>query len=355
MIARDQLTLDVEWAPRNRVGGMSTIDEAGLETRCIRLIQAVDQGERSLPSPDGETYRASAATVISIGWMYMDLKRATQELAAILARQRDDGAIPERDGRPGVALPLVASIHRMIYHAVRVRRRVLEPQLAGQVPALDRFHRFLAGRDKRRLWTADPEDVRIGAPRSEPVQEAGLNALLVQADTDLANVSIHVGRPTRDAVGRRTHRAQALASQLWRRELRAFASRTADGQWCGLSGADLLPLWAGAALRTQAAALIGTHLGAFWTEHGLATLPGDSDGPREVDPLLSWLMVRGLYRYGDDERARRLSEATLRLAARGLHRAYDAATGEPTDRLPWAPTAALVLDLLKTPFHYDRW
>jgi len=336
---------------------MGTIDEAGLETRCIHLIQAVGrEGERSLPSPEDGTYRVSSSAVICIGWMYMDLERAARELDAILAGQEGDGAIPERDGHRGVTLPLLASVHRMVYHAARGRQRGLEPQLARQVRALDRFHRYLAGRDKRRLWIADPEDAWIGAPRSEPVQEAGLNALLVQADTDLADVSIHTGQPTRDIIGRRTRRAQALAGRLWRSELRAFASRTADGEWRGLGGADLLPLWAGAALRSQAAALIGTHLRAFWTGHGLATLPADADdGPRLVDPLLSWLMVRGLYRYGNDDEARRLSEATLRLVARGLHRAYDAATGEPTDRRPWAPTAALALDLLKTPCDYERW
>jgi glycogen debranching enzyme len=173
-------------------------------------------------------------------------------------------------------------------------------------------------------------------------------------------------------VTRRTHRALALARRLWRDELRAFASRDAGGAWRPLAADDLLPLWSGAAPRYQARALLELHLGqeregqGFWSVWPLATLPQDAPGyaPQTrgqgaVDPLLNWLMVRGLYRYGADDQARELAEATVRLAARhGLAPAYDATTGHPVGpeaELDWAPTAALVLDLLKTPPDYDRW
>ena len=345
----------------------ATIDEARLETRCIRLLQAVDRGGHSVASPDAPVYCTSAAAVVAMGWMYMDLERAVRELETLVSQQLEEGAVPERVGRVGVVLPLVASVFRMIYPAARERQRDLEPRLSALVPAMNRYHLWLARRDRAHLGLFEPDDSRV-FPRPVPgaLVDVGLNALVVQAESDLADVAIHVGYPTGDIIARRTHRARALASRLWREELRAFSSRDAAGTWQPVAGDDLLPLWSGAALGVQARALRAAHLRrgvGFWSKWPLATLPQDAPGFDEarvgqgaVDPLLNWLLVRGLYRYGADEAARELSEATLRLAARhGMWQAYNAATGEPAGEGSWAPTAAVVLDLVKTPYSYERW
>ena len=44
-----------------------------------------------------------------------------------------------------------------------------------------------------------------------------------------------------------------------------------------------------------------------------------------------------------------------RAAEHGLHESHSGQTGEPVGCADWAPTAAVVLDLLKTPYYYDRW
>jgi len=372
----------------------SSIDEARLEGQCIRLLQAVDQQSHSVTRPDDGIHCLSSAVVTSLGWMYMDLERAVLELESILSHQQDDGRIPPRPGAAGVVLPLLASIFRMIYHSAKQRQRNLESRLAALVLPIDRLHLFLfesargeEHRLARNLNAFAPEDSRVisarggepplecgpsaqdvhnEAPRPPSVVEVGLNALLVQAESDLADVAIHIGFPTQQIIYRRTHRARAVAERLWRQELRCFSSKTDDGEWCPLAGEDLLPLWSGAALRHQARSLLHQHLRpghGFWTDWPLATLPADGPGFVEdalgsgaVDPLLNWLMVRGLHRYGETQSARAISDASLGLAARhGLCQAFSCRSGTPVGLTSWAPTAAVVLDLLKTPSDFERW
>jgi hypothetical protein len=193
----------------------------------------------------------------------------------------------------------------------------------------------------------------------------GFNSLLVQADSDLADVAIHTGFPTRLVIARRTLRAQAVADRLWREELGMFASRCGDA-WGGPSAAGLLPLWAGAAPRPKAREMVARHLGpglGFWSRHPLSTVPFDSPGycpgraaGGALSPLLDWLMIRGLYRYGSEDQAGRLNDTMLALAQeKGIWEAYDSETGEGVGAHGSPVTAALVMDLIKTPYHYDRW
>jgi hypothetical protein len=331
------------------------VDEAKLERDCICLLQRVDRGDHSVETPRTDAFGASSSMVVAMGWMYLDLERATRELEFIVGLQLDDGLVPKKPGGSGTALPFLASLFRMVYHAARGRQRSLEPRLAALVPPVDRFHKRLGEADRRRLLVSSPDDDRVCPTSTEPVIDVGINALLTQAESDLADVAIHTGYPTRAVVARRTHRAQALAEQLWLPEHRAFAPRTLSGDPMSVALDAALPLWAGAALRHQAASLVETHLSrgrGFWTRLPLAT---DLSGGA-VDPLLNWLLVRGLLRYGHEEAARELSEATLQLVAQnGLAQAYDSQSGKPVGELEWAPTAAVALDLLKTPFDYDRW
>jgi hypothetical protein len=347
---------------------MSVIDEAGLERRCIRLIQGVDRERYSAVAADSDRYRLLDASVVAIGWMYMDLDRAVVELESALSHQRQDGALTTEPGAEGLALPLVTSVARMIYHAARGRQRSLEGRLARMVQPLDRFHEALLARSQRHLFLSGPADGRLlaGRPALAGVarQDVGYNALLVQAESDLADVAIHTGFPSRLIIARRTKRAQALADRLWWEQEQLFASRHEGGR--DVSGEALLPLWAGAAPGPRARAMVKRHLGpdsGFWARRPLGTLPaGDPDlepaavGRGAVSPLLDWLMVRGLYRYGHEQLAGQLNEALLRLASEhGFWEGYDSQTGEGVGAPESALTAALVLDLIKTPYTYDRW
>jgi hypothetical protein len=346
------------------------IDEESLERDCIRALQRVDRGQHSSPAPDTDELRVGSATLAALGWMYMDLERAVVELESIVGLQQSDGLIPKAVGSDGAAVPLLASILRMIYHCARTRHSSLLDRLSQLVPAVDAFHRFCRQRDQRHLTLSGPDDERLSFQVSaDPGQWVENNALLVQAETDLADVAIHTSYPTRDIVSRRTRRAQAVGERLWRQELALFCSTCGNDEeptWQLPSVGGLLPLWAGAARRDQARQMVRRYLtpgAGIWTELPLASFdpvaagyqPG-AVGRGAVDPLLNWLMIRGIYRYGFDNQAMTLHQCTLRLAAEnGLWEAYNSETGEGLGLGGTAATAALVLDLLKTPTTYDRW
>ena len=345
------------------------IDEAALERTCLGLIQAVDRGSHSASAAAGEDHRIMDATVVAIGWMYMDLDRAVQELESAVALQREDGVIPAAPGSDAVALPLITSVMRMIYHGARGRQRTLEGRLARLVEPLDRYHGALMTLGQRHLAMSDPADERVlpaAARGEEPFCDVGVNSLLVQADSDLADVAIHTGYATRQIIARRTRVAQALAQRLWWADEEVFASSRGSSWVTPLTAESLLPLWSGAATRPTAAAMVGRYLETgrgFWGKVPLCTTSVEDDshdpeglGQGAVSPLVNWLLIRGLYRYGYERRAGVLNDTLLELVSReGVWEAYSGESGKGLGLQGYAPTAALILDLIKTPYTYERW
>jgi len=340
------------------------IDSAQLERRCARQLQAA--AEPGTPAARGRS--ATESGLLALGWMYLDLERATAELEAAIALQRPDGAIPRAAGSEGATLPLLASMLRIVFQSARSRGSKLEGRLGRLVPQVERFTRFLgeARRGAGGLVSALPEDERVlPAAVLGRALDVATNALLVQAETDLADVAIHTGFPTRPLIARRTRRAQALAVRLWDEEHELFVSRDEGGRAGEPSAEGLLPLWSGAALRRQAERMLARQLapGALGSPFPLRTRPAlapayrpDLPGQGALSPLLDWLLVRGAYRYGFDELAARLSQTLLELAsARGLAEAYHPESGARLGDAESSTTAALVLDLLKTPYSYPRW
>lgn len=335
------------------------IDEARLERECVHLVQAVDRETYSAPAADSDDHQLWHAAVVAVGWMYMELERAVVELESAMALQEPDGRLPAGLGRDGVALPLLTTIARMIYHGCRSRQRSLEGRLARLVPAMDRYNDWLDRHSQRHLYVWQPGDDRVLGPDAPIVEQAqkdiGFNALLVQADSDLADVAIHTGHPTRLIIARRTRRAQSLASHLWWEEEQLFSSRRGGERITVEDAESLLPLWSGAAQADQARRLVAKHLtpnGPFWTKWPLCAVRESG----VVSPLLNWLLIRGLFRYGLEQQAGQLNDAMLAMVSQaGIYPAYDAHTGEGLGQPGAATTAALVLDLIKTPYHYDRW
>jgi len=339
------------------------IDEAALERQCIRLIQGVDRkldhgGSRDLWD----------ATLLTVGWMYMDLERAVAELESVMKLQGDDGLLPRAEGSEGAALPLFTTITRMIYHAARGRRRSLEGRLARLVPELDRFHETLWTRSRRALYISREADQHLlpGAPKEFSGEriDVGLNALLVQAESDLADVAIHTGFATRRVIARRTKRAQAVADHLWCEDEESYGTRLGE-EW-EISAEGLLALWAGAAPGAEAAQMVVRYLSpgaGYWSRFPFSPVPfaapqysPSSIGSGAVSPLLDWLMIRGLFRYGYEQHALQLNHTLLRLASEhGFWEAYDSETGAGVGAAGCPSTAALVLDLIKTPYYYARW
>lgn len=327
-----------------------TMELQTLERTCKELVRSEHEADAGV--------RERSMVALGLAFVRLDLSAAALE--AIVAGQRPDGLIPAGEG---VGLPLVASVLRFVFHAARLHRRELEGRLGRLVGPLERFHEQLYR--GHHLHACQPADERVAAGlarRQEArVMEVGLNAILIQAESDLADVAVYAGCETQQMLVRRTRRAQALSRKLWREEIACYSSRDAAG-WVGTPcGESLLPLYAGSALPWQARRLQERYLrpgSGFWTTRPLASLPREDpsfcageEGRGAVSPLLSWLMIFGLYRYGFDELAAQLNEAMVALAREaGLHAAYDAETGAGLGRTPDPVTAAVVLSLLRAPY-----
>lgn len=340
-----------------------TFDEAALEHACIRVLQGADLGDHTAPTPGSLERSALVSTMAAVGWMYMDLPRAVLEIESVIRTADGDGKIPGVPGLPGAASPLLASVVRMIYHSARGRDRSLEPRLARTVEPLDRFHRYLHDGARGKLFLASPDDERVLSGEEPRCQDIEINALLIQAETDLADIAIHTGFPSRSIISRRTRLSMALNNRLWNADRRIFLSRSDDG-WLPLTSAGMLPMWSGAALGEQARAMVAEYLiepRGFMSGSPVATVT-DAEGPPgapqrgPIDPILNWLLVRGTYRYGFEDLAGRIEDATLLLAAeQGLFESYSAVSGDGIGAADSVVTAAVALDLLKSPHFVERW
>jgi hypothetical protein len=203
-----------------------------------------------------------------------------------------------------------------------------------------------------------PDELREVSPFV--VQAAIFNALLVQANRDLAEIA----RATGEDPGRYEEWAEltadAMNEKLWDGkhavyddfDVRAgalIATRTAAG---------FTPLYAGVPGKDRAAAMVarlgeaGVALAAG--EWALASLPpGDPRfepilywrGP--IWPVMNWFLYRGLVRYGYFDLARRVRAALVGLPRRsGFWEHYSPTNGRGHGGQEFSWTAALVLDAL---------
>lgn len=187
------------------------------------------------------------------------------------------------------------------------------------------------------------------------------NALLVQAEQDLAEVAAELGEdPAPHREGAAGTRA-ALNERLWDDELRRYVAYDL-GHSHALEApvvAGFGPLFGGVPDEARAAAMVEELEGpGFWppagegypvpTQDRLA--PGFSRERYWRGPVwanVNWLLVRGLERYGYREPAERLRSATLELVSRsGFREYFDPVSGEGRGSEEFSWTAAVVLDLV---------
>ena len=190
------------------------------------------------------------------------------------------------------------------------------------------------------------------------VQDVLFNAILAQANDDLAAIADEIGADPSLSRQRGELTRSSLESKLWREQSGMYldydvrAGRHLEARtWGGLA-----PLYSGVSAE-RARRLLET-LGGFQVDlaggRAVASLAPDDPsfdparywrGP--VWPMISWVIHRGLRRHAFDAEAAELRFAQLELVRQGgFWEHYHALTGEGqgADHLSW--TAAIVLDLL---------
>ncbi len=333
-------------------------EDAALEAACCRVLEAAFAPEAVEASP------LFGAAVVPLGLSFISRERGVAALESVLRAQGDDGRIPATAGMSGLVLPLVSSVFRWVFLSMPEHEPQLSLRVRSLLEPLDRLHRSLYDRSEPLYRAGVADDRVLGPGAADGVLDVGINAILVQAETDLMDVAMRTGHPAQEMLVRRTRRAATLVKRTWSGDDELYRSRDASGA-VEPPGADgLLLLYCGAALPAHAAAISERYLRegkGFWSPQPLSTLPvehpdyrPDEPGRGAVSPLLNWMLVDGLSRYGFEGRARALHDATLSLCrSAGIWEAYDASTGEGVGA-PDAPvTAALILNMIRDPW-FDR-
>jgi neutral trehalase len=193
------------------------------------------------------------------------------------------------------------------------------------------------------------------------VQDVLFNALLCQANRDIAEIAQILDEDPVPFNDWAELTAQAINQKLWDEEHGIFIDfdLVANKPIHAHSAAGFLPLFAGIPDQTRAERMY-TYLnsGAFCrlTEAVYAIPSYDRQTP-EFSPHrywrgpvwinMNWLLSHGLHRYGYQEYARRLRQTIIDLPQRhGFFEYYDPFSGQGhgTDQFSW--TASLLLDVL---------
>jgi hypothetical protein len=281
-------------------------------------------------------------------------------------RTRDDGALVEiwhpwesgmdnsplwDDALARIALPP---------DAVPAYRRVdVEFVDAAQRPTNDHYDRYAYLVQLYRDWAYDPGRIREDSPFV--VRDVLFNALLVQANRDLARISREIGADPEPFEAWADRTRAALDDDLWDEEVQTYFDYDVRAGTLirARTGAGFSPLFAGVPsgerARTMLAHLPECEVAIDGAGRVVTSVPpGDPAfepalywrGP--VWPMINWVVHGGLQRYGFLREATEIRTALLELARReGFWEHYNARTGrgEGTEHLSW--TAALVLDLLE--------
>jgi glycogen debranching enzyme len=209
-----------------------------------------------------------------------------------------------------------------------------------------------------RDWHYDPARIREGCPFV--VQDVLFNSLLVRSNRDLARIARQLGDDPAPFEAWADATTAGLESKLWREEDGLYLNYDvrAGTHIPAQTGASFSPLFAGVPSAERGRRML-ERLPAFEVAvdgvgRAVTSVSPDDDefdpnlywrGP--VWPMINWVVLAGLRRYGFNDEAEEIRDGVLELARReGFWEHYNGITGrgQGTDELSW--TAALVLDLL---------
>jgi hypothetical protein len=229
---------------------------------------------------------------------------------------------------------------------------------ASERPSDDEYDRYAYLVGLFRELGYRQEDIRAACPFV--IQPVLFNALLVQANRDLAEIARVLGIEADRFEAWADRTASALDEKLWDAEHAVYADYDviAGERVRTRSAAGLAPLYAGVPTGERAARMV-EHLAASRAEVGEGLWAVTSLSPQDprfhpalywrgpVWPILNWALYRGLVRYGYAALAEQLRLGMIELSRRGgFWEHYSPTTGQGHGGDQFAWTAALVLDLL---------
>jgi glycogen debranching enzyme len=203
-----------------------------------------------------------------------------------------------------------------------------------------------------------PAAIRDSSPFA--LQPALFNALLVQANRDLAEIARAIGSDAARFEAWADRTAAGLESRLWSEEDAVYADfdvRAGDFVEAR-TAAGLAPLYAGVPSRARAERMVerlaDSRVDVGESGWAVTSLAPDNPGFQPTRywrgplwPILNWVLQRGLDRYGFPALAARVRSGVIELSrAGGFWEHYSPLTGRGQGGEQFAWTAGLVLDLL---------
>lgn len=249
----------------------------------------------------------------------------------------------------GRLLPLITIFRRDRQAAVPVRERL------STLSALELFD--IQRRLKRKHYDID----KILDHSLFAIEDLNFNSILIRANEHLLHIAKSIREDIPPGLLACMEKSRKSFEELWDPYNGEYYSRDfiTHKLLKEPSIATLLPLYAGCITPERAKQLVklleNEHL--FGPAYPIPSVPVNSpwfnakgywQGPAWVNT--NWLVIDGLKRYGFHEHAAALTESTLEMVQHGgFHEYFDPLTSDPagTDNFSW--TAALTIDLLKTP------
>jgi neutral trehalase len=191
------------------------------------------------------------------------------------------------------------------------------------------------------------------------VEDLTFNCILVRANQHLRDIAQTINRDLPEELTENMAKAEEALEQLWDAYSSQYYSRNFVTHKLikEPSIATLMPLYSGVITKERAAQLVkmleNTNL--FGTAYPIPTVPINStwfkpfdywQGPTWINT--NWLIIDGLRRYGYDDHAEALTEATLELVQKsGCYEYFNPLDGRPAGAKNFSWTAALVIDLMQ--------
>lgn len=214
---------------------------------------------------------------------------------------------------------------------------------------------------QRRLRRKEYDTTRILNHSLFAIEDLSYNCMLIRANAQLQQIAKSIRQEVPAKLLASMEKTTRKLEELWDPYTGQYYSRNfvTHNLIKEASIATLLPLYAGSVTPERAAVLVRMieNDKLFGPSYPVPSVPLESpvfdakrywQGPTWFNT--NWMIIDGLRRYGFHEHADALRESTLELATRqGMAEYYNPLTGEPlgADNFSW--TAALTIDLIKTP------
>jgi len=213
---------------------------------------------------------------------------------------------------------------------------------------------------QRRLRRKGYDTQRVISGAHFTIEDVSFNSIFIRANQHLAAIAKYIRRELPEDFVQRTKQTELVLEALWDPYSSQYYSREfTTHQLIKIPTiGTLMPLYAGTISKERAQALVkqleNEH--RFGATYPIPTVPLDNEwfdpqrywqGPTWINT--NWLIIDGLRRYGFDNHADALTEATLDLVRlSGFYEYFSPIDGKPSGAQNFSWTAALTIDLLHT-------